>query len=149
MDHAIGKSCPKNRQNCQTYRDFILFKIPHTAHILALSVKRKVDQSSSIVYLHVFVAQSGSWLLFFFLLLLIVFEGAVSLGYCCFRSNLVWSLYLEPLSKHKMLLWSYVEDIKLRFHQGVLKLVQLFQVSITGYPSLPFVATNVRKQFQC
>ena len=73
-------------------------------------------------------------------------------GYRCFRSILCWSLYSVRLFKHKMLLSWYEEDIQ-QLSSGSTK-NNIFWKIFAGWhfnpcPSLPSVATDDRKQFQC
>ena len=92
-------------------------------------------------------------------------EGAMSREYSYFRLILCWSHYLVPSHIHRMLLWSYEEDIRQIlpgstshdnfFRDFCTQSTKTWNVvgptfsSFNPFSSLPSVVTDNRKQFQC
>ena len=86
-------------------------------------------------------------------------KGAVSWGFCCFRSILCLSHYFEASVINKMLLLSYNEDIKWILsgranHNKFLRIFGMRSIKtwknrpFNPFPSMPSVATGERQQFQ-
>ena len=92
------------------------------------------------------------------------FEGAMSREYSYFTLILCWSQYLVPSPIHRMLLWSYEEDIR-QILPGSTSHYKFFRdfcthntktwnvgptfSSFNPFSFLPSVVTDNRKQFQC